>query len=989
MDETTKVQKCRAGLMPEVTSSISHEEDDRSLPDREEIRQQYKEAPPPFALFLTPPHMSDIENATAASTATFVTALVFNAAVFGVELAVFTIVRPYFKSIYEPRTFAPPLKKRVKPLSSNMFLWPVKVFNADFRNIITANGLDAYFFVRFLRVMAIALLPIWFLSWAVLLPVTSVNTSVEGLSGLDIFTFGNVAKDKQVRYAAHLILVYLFTIWIFVIIKKEMRHFVFTRQQHLMERIHAKSVQANTILITGIPTKYLTQDALYKLFNGLPGGVKKIWINRNLKELPDIYDRRLAATAKLEAAETQLLRIAAKRRLKSLKATSKSKEPKRTDPEADPVQHAEHEVPQEERPMHKLGFLGLFGEKVDTIEWSRQEIAGCTYLLDEGRAKIRETDERGSASPSPSPEDSEENDVLGDGALDADGNPRLRAGQRKGFEDLNPARVGKHAVGVVGGAAKGVVSGVARGAEAVKGRVLGSGKGGEYPPMNSAFVTFNRQISAHLAVQVLMHHEPYRMSSRYIEVAPTDIIWTNLGLNPYEQKIRLAISYAATAGLIILWSIPVAFVGVISNIYTVCSTASWLAWICELPKVVVGIISGILPPVLLAVLMMLLPIVLRLLARFEGIPKYTGLELSLMTRFFIFQVIHSFLIVTLSSGLIASLDDLINNPTSIPSILAENLPKASTFFLTFILLQGLSGVAGGFLQIVPLIVYYVKLFLLGSTPRSVWGIKYGMGKVAWGTAFPGVTLLVVITLGYSIISPIINGLACATFFMFYQLYKYLFLYVYQQPIETDTGGLFYPKAIQHVFVGLYVQQVCLCALFFLARDENDNASSIPQGALMVVLIVITAGFNIIINNSYGPLLSALPLSLQDKTYAQPELDVSIAAADTDGAAATAGPSSSSGHDPESSTTESPVRDKAPPTADAADVAAKEEEESYGFAHPAASRPQRTVWIPKDKLGLVEEEQRACKEAGVRVGVDHATMDAKGKVDISGGPPDLI
>ena len=54
-----------------------------------------------------------------------------------------------------------------------------------------------------------------------------------------------------------------------------------------------------------------------------------------------------------------------------------------------------------------------------------------------------------------------------------------------------------------------------------------------------------------------------------------------------------------------------------------------------------GIIAGILPPVLLAVLMMLLPIILRLLARFEGIPKRTGLELSLMTRFFIFQVIVS------------------------------------------------------------------------------------------------------------------------------------------------------------------------------------------------------------------------------------------------------------------------------------------------------------------------------------------------------------
>ena len=54
--------------------------------------------------------------------------------------------------------------------------------------------------------------------------------------------------------------------------------------------------------------------------------------------------------------------------------------------------------------------------------------------------------------------------------------------------------------------------------------------------------------------------------------------------------------------------------------------------------------------------------------------------------------------------------------------------------------------------------------------------------------------------------------------MFYMLYKYLFLYVYQQPSTTDTGGLFYPKAWQHIFVGLYVQQVCLFVLFFLAQD---------------------------------------------------------------------------------------------------------------------------------------------------------------------------
>jgi calcium permeable stress-gated cation channel len=78
------------------------------------------------------------------------------------------------------------------------------------------------------------------------------------------------------------------------------------------------------------------------------------------------------------------------------------------------------------------------------------------------------------------------------------------------------------------------------------------------------------------------------------------------------------------------------------------------------------------------------------------------------------------------------------------------------------------------------------------------------------------------------------------------------------------------------------------------------------------------------------------------------------------------------------------------TKDGPDVAAQEEEfESYGFAHPAVSRPQRVVWIPKDTHGLTEEEVKGCEEAKVRVGFRNAKLDETGGVDIDGGPPDLI
>ena len=71
------------------------------------------------------------------------------------------------------------------------------------------------------------------------------------------------------------------------------------------------------------------------------------------------------------------------------------------------------------------------------------------------------------------------------------------------------------------------------------------------------------------------------------------------------------------------------------------------------------------------------------------------------------------------------------------------------------------------------------------------------------------------------------------------------------------------------------------------------------------------------------------------------------------------------------------------------------ESKYGFAHPAISRPQRTVWIPGDELGMWKAEVAGCEEAGVGAarGPDGeevtAWMNRKGKVDVRGGPPDLV
>lgn len=85
----------------------------------------------------------------------------------------------------------------------------MRLTTADPKEVLDKNGVDPYVFLRFMRMLIKAFVPIWVISWIVLLPINSVGNSVT-TDLLERFTFGNVMKANQSRYWAHLVLAYLF-----------------------------------------------------------------------------------------------------------------------------------------------------------------------------------------------------------------------------------------------------------------------------------------------------------------------------------------------------------------------------------------------------------------------------------------------------------------------------------------------------------------------------------------------------------------------------------------------------------------------------------------------------------------------------------------------------------------------------------------------------------------------------------------------------------
>jgi calcium permeable stress-gated cation channel len=145
-----------------------------------------------------------------------------------------------------------------------------------------------------------------------------------------------------------------------------------------------------------------------------------------------------------------------------------------------------------------------------------------------------------------------------------------------------------------------------------------------------------------------------------------------------------------------------------------------------------------------------------------------------------------------------------------------------------------------------------------------------------------------------------------------------------------------------------------------------------------------------IDDSYGPLIHSLPLTLAEDIGEEPaqvfkvphESEESRDIVDNEQKAITSDSEAqnSTGISWSKRATARMASDDEP------DIQHREQTD-YGFAHPAASRPQQTIWMAKDILGLSAKEVKALQERGIVVSTMDAEMDAKGNVTIQGPPPD--
>ncbi|KAJ5990632.1 hypothetical protein N7522_010839 [Penicillium canescens] len=914
----------------------------------------------------------------------------------------------------QPRTYLVPDRERTKPSPPGLFHWVGPVFRTSSSEFIQKCGLDAYFFLRYLRMLLKIFLPLGFLILPVLLPInraggkgTSFKNGTAGdrwsVTGLDQLAWGNVTPQHTNRYWAHLVMAFIVIIYVCAVFFDELRGFIRLRQAYLTSPQHRLRASATTVLVTSIPPDWLDMDALDRLFDVFPGGVRNIWINRNFDDLNEKVKMRNKLALKLESAETDLISKCKEAQLKTVKTEAKKagksttraekQEKKAADKRASKIAmgpgvstgnpHDPHTLQEmlhgpadghakrsEDGPRRvfdpafaaagavgqgvgKLGksVLGGFKKAENGFEGTLSQTRGFVATTDDilpprgntppgtdhavsgkkssgeslrsqqqpetpdpGRTDTKSRDKASLKPPfwrrmsshtksqgTPEPDeypltapDTPATDAFPRGSVNAANDEKDKSDGDKVEEEEYPLAYNEDFDNEDYGEPLWKEYIRPKDRDTMRLPIFGwswmpsiwlLGKKVDtidycrkelarlnleieidqqhperFPLMNSAFVQFNHQVAAHMACQAVSHHLPKQMAPRVVEISPDDVIWDNMSIKWWERYLRTFGIVTLVCAMVVGWAFPVAFTGLLSQLSYLEGAFTWLAWLGKLPDWFISAVQGILPALCLAILMALLPLILRFLSRTQGLFTGMSIELTVQNYYFAFLFVQLFLVVTIASSFSTVIEN-ITDVTSWPELLASNIPKSSNYFFSYMILQAMSVSAGALVQIFGLVSWFILAPILDSTARKKWARTTNLNQMQWGTFFPVYTTLASIGLIYSVIAPLILVFNIITFSLFWFVYRYNTLYVTK--FRFDTGGLLFPRAINQLFTGLYVMEVCLIGLFFLVRDEKDNVACKGQAICMIVILVLTAGYQILLNDAFSPLIRYLPITLEE------------------------------------------------------------------------------------------------------------------------------
>lgn len=469
-----------------------------------------------------------------------------------------------FMSHSQPKTYLVQDRLRVEAVPANPIKWIRRIFDIEDEELKIKCGLDGYFFIRLMRAMIIIFVPLMVIIITILLPINyngGRNNGVfvvggqpvaSNVTGLDTLSWQNVAPTQTNRYWAHLVCAILAISWTLFRMYREKLNFIDVRQRFLTSPEHRLKASAKTVLITNIPYEYRSKEALEALYDVFVDNDDRsrltVWVNRDYGPLRALVARRRSLRHALEKEELRILRLANEQYRKSGEAKPSKRTVENTSQETlAPDDDSESRTEHDEQSISTAYERDCQEEAQLWHQYLKPSTASQVSLI---RGK--------------------------DGGWKPASLFKIWAsGEKKKVSKIAWLRAE-----------------VARLTVQIDELLLKLDDEERFKKQNSAFIQFDRQMSAHMACSLVSHNKAGRMSPRFLEVAPHEVIWPNMGVTSLGRFIRTCIAIVLFAAMLFLWGIPTTVLASISQLDTLRYSVSWLSWLRSWPSWIISLISG-------------------------------------------------------------------------------------------------------------------------------------------------------------------------------------------------------------------------------------------------------------------------------------------------------------------------------------------------------------------------------------------------------------
>lgn len=719
----------------------------------------------------------------------------------------FEVLRRRKQKLFEPvNHFDFPAERRTK-----WFAWIPFVLSISDADIFDKCGLDAWVFLRFIRigqkvallcvVLSFALFPLYSmeplklavqgdaaLNGTVALGVDTTESLAATLVPADWverITLSNVGPGDW-RLLVTVLAAYAVTLYVMYLLVAEYN--LYRKRRHAF--LAKKGAQQYSIVVSDLPHALRRPQTLMAYMDYLfPGTVYSVYIGVECQRLEELVNERTQLQYRLEAAESDLEDAEAKQKA----ALEAGKTPSAV-----------------ARPHHKVDykFLGICcGKEVDSIEFYRQEIARVTKTIVAVRKSILDEQFDPIKESKPSY-----------GTLA--GGPRWSS--LKNLEQKLASTL-RASTSVLASEAEPLMkpSSTSTFVQAPPDSSASAAKASPNVMRSCAFVSFRSLRSAQAAQQLLQTENPVKMR---VQPAPhiDDVQWENFGLPQGSKSTWVLISAISTLLIVVFWTVPTAFVASLAKPENLRQMSSFARRLLDAQPWLERVLEQS-SPLILSLMNTLANVVFKMLATREGHLSRTEVDASLFVKLNNFQVFQMFFVSAVTGSLLAQVAAVVDQPKRLVFFLGSSIAGQSLLFITFTLVQICVNLPLMMLRVMPILMgtlhdLFAPSFAKKPVPQP-WLFLSPLNyeselEAPFSLAQQYLIFLLVVV--FAPIAPLVGYVGLLFFASSELIYKRFFFFVNLPKWNTQNSmGAFWPPLFTSLLGALLMAQFTLIGLLSL------------------------------------------------------------------------------------------------------------------------------------------------------------------------------